>query len=306
MLSIFKKKSSKSYPFIIVHRGDQEYLHLCLRQLRHSNPKTKIILLGDESNKDCEPFIEWHNIKDYFTGADKMAQCYIHISPNSYNYELFCIQRHFIMSEFAHRHNIDSFFHIDSDVLVYSNFSKETDLIRWLEKNEVAACSRMCPNLLWFKNLDIVDELCDYILKRYSDTDFINRMQEDVNAHKKETYLGWPIDTQGISDMTWLYFFVKDNNKKYLDLYSIINDTQCDINLEASLSEFSSSGRIKNVCFSKNIPYCVLNDGPRFIRQHLLHFQGHKKKLMPRYTTYDKSINSVQFTPEDVKLIFGI
>lgn len=56
-----------------------------------TNHNWDIILIGDITN-DKYSFVKHYYISDYMSSANIFANVYIHKSPNSYNFELFCFK----------------------------------------------------------------------------------------------------------------------------------------------------------------------------------------------------------------------
>ena len=107
---------------IITHRGNPPHLKYVLSQIAHTNPDANIILMGDESNKNCR-FTKHVFLKDYWNMANDFAQVYTHLNSTSVEYELFCYQRWFCVYEYMKAHNLEDVFSLDSDVLVYDNLN---------------------------------------------------------------------------------------------------------------------------------------------------------------------------------------
>lgn len=112
-----------SLPIVFIHKGYSDYMEYSLRQAKYSNPDSELILLGDEAN-DRFDFITHVNMKNYSSSANDFAKFYKHYSTNPYHYELFCIQRWFILNEYMNEKNIDKCFVCDTDVMIYSNIDK--------------------------------------------------------------------------------------------------------------------------------------------------------------------------------------
>ena len=115
----------RAYPIIVLHQGNHDYLRICLEQAKFTNPNSRIILLGDKKAQSVAPdYVEFYDTKDYFNTAKEFSKVYKHHSTNYYEFELFCIQRWFIVNEFIQKNNIEYFLHLDSDVLLYADFEK--------------------------------------------------------------------------------------------------------------------------------------------------------------------------------------
>ena len=108
---------------IITHQGNPPHLKYVLAQLRETNPKAHIVLMGDKSN-NCYSFIKHVMLSDYFTLANKFAKVYKHLNFTDISYEIFCYQRWLCVYEYMKKHHLDDVFSLDSDVLVYDDLTK--------------------------------------------------------------------------------------------------------------------------------------------------------------------------------------
>jgi len=55
----------------------------------------------------------------------EFSNVYKHLSTNDYNFELMCFNRWFILLNYMKAKNINMCFHIDSDVLLFSDVEKD-------------------------------------------------------------------------------------------------------------------------------------------------------------------------------------
>ena len=84
-------------PVVFIHKGNSHYLQHSLWQAKQYNER--VILIGDHSNSGYSG-VEHYNMNDYSEEAAYFAKIYKHIGGTSYNYELFCFQRWFILKSF--------------------------------------------------------------------------------------------------------------------------------------------------------------------------------------------------------------
>lgn len=99
----------QNIPIMIVHKGNSVYLKYCPELARTNNPNSRIILIGNSEN-DLFDFVEHHNINDYVSNQlISFQQNYQHFSPLNEQFERFCIERWFIVNEFAQRHHLKQF-----------------------------------------------------------------------------------------------------------------------------------------------------------------------------------------------------
>lgn len=73
-----------------VHQGNPFYLKYSLAQTKTLFPQARIILLGDKLNQESAVFAEHHLLKEYESSAQDFSKHYVHLSPNSVEFELFC------------------------------------------------------------------------------------------------------------------------------------------------------------------------------------------------------------------------
>lgn len=142
-----------SLPIFFIHQGDHFYLRCSLLQARQFNPKSQIFVLGDRRAKrivdavNPQAKIEFAFLHHYLPATqDKgynIGRYYFHISPNCYEYELFCIQRWFILDKFLHQYGIDKAFYQDSDVLLFTEIRPDLRVFSADAAGPVSPCKSM-------------------------------------------------------------------------------------------------------------------------------------------------------------------
>jgi hypothetical protein len=112
-----------------VHRGNPFYLKYAIAQVVSVMPNDRAILLGDETNQNIlKNKIEWYPIKSYWETAKSFETVYVHLSPNSKDFELFCYQRWMVVYDWINSHQLEGQMAcLDSDVLVFENLSTILD-----------------------------------------------------------------------------------------------------------------------------------------------------------------------------------
>jgi hypothetical protein len=153
---------------IFVHIGSAEYLEYILRLTKKTNPG-RVILLGDESNKDIaiENNVEHHLVSDYNETIP-----YYHVSVNVEKYEKFCFERWFVIKNFIIKHGITHFVHSDSDNALLTDFSE-------FKYKNASFVNRdgIVPNI-FFMTVDVLVQITDFYLKLYSLP--INEFKESI------------------------------------------------------------------------------------------------------------------------------
>ena len=101
-------------PVVIINTGNPHYLKTVITQAKFFGNKT--ILIGDASNA---PLGDHVDMNQYANQAVEFQRYYVHLTTNGYQYELFCLQRWFILLEFMKAQGLDKCLHLDSDVLLF-------------------------------------------------------------------------------------------------------------------------------------------------------------------------------------------
>lgn|SRR3989338_4958031 len=293
-------------PIIFIHKGYSAYSYFSLKQARHSNPDTDIYLIGDKSN-DRFNFIRHVLMDDYSHRASSFGKVYKHYSTNSHQFELFCIQRWFILSEFMEKEREKSIFVCDSDLMIYCNISEQNKRF----KDYTASCcypdhqdnyrwSASAHNSFW--TADAINSFCSFIFEIYT-TDKMKILEEKWNYHILNKIPG------GICDMTLLYLFVKENEDKIYNLLKVMDYSVYDDNINCSenylRNEYQIKDSKKEIIWKDNHPYCYninLNAEIKFLT---LHFQGGAKQDIHRgYKGNEYRVKVYSFLREIMYFIF--
>lgn len=258
-------------PIIIVHTGDSFYLEPALRQARKFNPESPIYLISDSST-DHYDFVTHIDIAEYMTSAKQFGKEYVHMSINPYHYELFCMQRWFIIRDFVIKHNFEHFLCMDSDVMLYCSVDEVFG--KWLNYNLVVIKKDGPQHTLF--NKESLEKFCDYIYSHYA--------EEEKLAEVKAWH-----QCRSISDMTFFYYFNEQPTIRVLDTKDIINDT-CFVHNMKESQGFEMQGRFVKIYWQDGIPYGKELATGNLIRFNALHFQGGVKHKLNRYIYRDLPI----------------
>lgn len=268
-----------AYPIIVLHCGNQPYLADCLNQAKFSNPSSRVILLGDSSNKDVPGGIEHHHISEYYSEMSKeLRLIYKHLSSNGRDYELFCILRWFVILDFILKNKIDKFLHVDSDCLLYANLENEFEFIKEVEKVEMAVPGYMGAWYVFFNQVKTLQNFCDFIMNKYRDKEFMQQLElkyHDYIINKKG----------GVCDMTLFELFLKSGIVSFLDISNEVGGLRVHQNISNS-DGMIMNGNIQNIVFINNQPHSISTTG-KLVRFTQLHFQGYAKTLMKDFTSYN-------------------
>ncbi|GAB3505749.1 hypothetical protein GCM10027341_37860 [Spirosoma knui] len=269
---------------VILHRGDPYYLKYCLYQARHTNPDSTIYLIGDESNGHYKG-IHHHLTSTYWTSAAEFTDAYVHLSSRGYEYELFCIQRWFVLLDFMRAHQLERCVHLDSDVLLYDNLHRTGD---WLG-HDILQYIHWIPHVMYINSLYALEQWCSYVTQSYEDSARLQVLQALYQQYTDGQDPGFI----GVSDMTLLELYQKQYDERTSNLFKRreFTDAVHDDNLNTgSRFNTSSSGLGKQLVWRRGVPYGYFEG--KFLRFQSLHCQGYAKARMPVLSTFPK--NSMQ------------
>lgn len=262
-------------PVVFIHRGNQEYLDIALRQAKQWNPE--VILLGDASNSQLG--FEHCRYDSLFGRASRFTSLYQHMSTNPRNFELFCIQRWFVLAGLMRLHDYDEIFYCDSDVMLYCDVSGPGQVL----SNRLAtyAMAQRQSNYRWsaaghvsyWTKLGLA-QFCDFIDHVYGHQ--LGKLEEKWNWHRRTKTPG------GICDMTLLWLFSRENEIPILT--RVHDNATFDENINISENHLPNEYRMyeghKEITWHDRQPYGYNLMLRRPIRFNALHFQGTAKKLM--------------------------
>lgn len=277
----------ETIPVIIFHIGNQEYVHLCLKQAVYYKNDVRIITNNPyRFNNEGVTAIDMNKYKLF---AQSFELLYKHFSTNPYQLELICIVRWMYIYEYMKDNNILKAFICDSDILLYANMS---DIVKTHLKEDLYLSSSVSKNLSGSGCVFTLNKLEEFVqfTFRFYKTQIPNIMKWQKNY----------TENGGICDMTLLYYFAH-NSSEFVglrlpnypcfqnDLTKIFNE-EFTFDLHLGIpgnhlypNDYEMVENRKNIIIENESAYCYnkrLNKRVRFV---LLHFQGTNKKVMANY-----------------------
>lgn len=263
--------------FVFIHKQSRFPVAYAAEHCAHQGFRT--IVLGEPDWRFDKCLME--ALSDYDDGVDKLNKAYIHASPNTPSFELFCFARWIILRNYMREHSLTNVIYIDSDALVYPNIDK----IVSHSKGKMLDT----PFLNFFRDYTQLDVLVEAIFQSF----------ESEHSH----------ETVAVMD--------RENRRYYTDMllfprFSLANPSlmhqwsnnmekhgfDSNINRPNEYSSFSPhpSG-IKRVISTPN-GVCIVNKDGITKPFYFLHFQGHSKPLMKYYLSKPLNECSLQWWPE--------
>lgn len=175
-------------PVIFTHYGNSEYLKYSLLCLKYTNPNSRLILLGDVSNRKVAKKCGWehYNLIDYSDSLhNKFNYIFKHVQGKKHNHIRYgqdwlkyVFERWFRINSFIQIHNISRFWHFDSDTMVLKDLSQFVeDLSRY---DFSLQCNNTCLNGIVSSN--VVLEFCQHICCLFEDEAFLEKQQKEFDT----------------------------------------------------------------------------------------------------------------------------
>jgi hypothetical protein len=259
-------------PIIFVHTGDAYYLDFSLNQAHLSNPDNDIYLITDRITNKYS-FVKYIDINAFNVSAKQFEKIYKHMSTNSYEAELFCFQRWFVINEFLEKHQLNNFLYLDSDLMLYC---KADEYFSNFNSFQFTITNKQGPQCSYFSSAKYLKQFCDFITKMYTEEKHMARFEARHLRHIQQKLNG------GICDMTAFIEYQKDFPGSAKDLSVLENNSVFDDNFNFS-DGFEMANAGKKIVFENNSPYGFLKGKTEKVKFNSLHFQGPAKKYMYQY-----------------------
>jgi hypothetical protein len=188
--------------------------HVVKQACRNDN---EVFLLGDDNNKHyCDGTSAMYIPFSIFKSCEEFEKRYIHLSTNNKDIEIFCFSRWFIMRDFMKENHIEAALYIDSDVLYFSNATKEFKRF----ENYYCALSGRTSGHTSYWTLEGLEKFCEYLLTIYSNPSSYEFSLFNATFNLRQNY-GLH---GGICDMSLLEHFARFGYPHMVGEVSILTD----------------------------------------------------------------------------------
>lgn len=274
------------------------FVPLSLSSVVKSNPNTDIYFLNVNENYPITvPGVNDVDVTGFYKkSCGPIRDSYKHLSTNQPEFELFCMERFFVLKDFMISNSIESAFLVETDVLIFENLNDFLSVKDGIDKDSVFLSEKKCISL-GYVTLKYLEYYCQYIIDCYCDPEKFGKIDGFYKSYREKGGMG------GICDMTFCDYINKGmfgakkefSSKNMSAVYSnqfgeeMLFDSFIgrDFILERDdkfimAESYIDNKKIKNVKFSEGRPYVTDETGTK-IRLASLHCQGNAKGLMADY-----------------------
>lgn len=180
-------------PILFIHYGRSAYLRRTLAAARRSNPRKRIVLLGDDTNRDMATGLaEFCDYRTCSLGAKahEFASVFQAIEGDQHHFNKpggtaswlrFVFLRWFCLEEFVRNYGIASFWTFDSDTLLLADLLPRE--ARYSAYEATVQCRGNCLNG-WIGSLAFVERYTDCILDLFGDDGFLASQRARLEVAK--------------------------------------------------------------------------------------------------------------------------
>ena len=265
-------------PIIFIHRGsggDFNYLNYAALQARLSNPDAAIYVIGDKAARESlvVPGVELVPLEGLVDSGLPLRSVYEHFRVNSAEYTLFCMERWFYLRAFMQREGFQRALHLDCDVMLYTDVSKELGTV--FDTCDLTLSLGHSTHTTSIR-LTAVDALCELMLATYRDSGKLGEIRDRWN---RAAATGEP--WEGVGDMFFMKTLSLGSGLVVRETYKE-HDPVFDGNIRKGMG-YEMSGGIKRIEFRDDQPFGFLESDGRPQRFASLHFQYTAKQFMPDF-----------------------
>ena len=163
------------HSIVLVHLGLEivTYVKECVRQARVFN-RCRIILVVDSNKEHYKSTLREFNVQVILVDPT-LYDDYTRTSALSDGFWKRCSQRFFALSQIADRMSLDTFFHMENDIMLYQNLDDIVNQCAVRFSSCIGATfdnsDRGIPGFMYFANPRCVKTLCDSIMRHPMDND---------------------------------------------------------------------------------------------------------------------------------------
>lgn len=270
-------------PVVVVHGGSKPYVRFCIRRAVDSNPRGRVVLLGDAATAGIGA--GEHIRLDDAALQDDIAEfrtIYEHLGPaETHRFERFCIERWFVIRNFMRRDGLDRCLVVDSDVLLFCDVTEEAARFRGVAMTFARwDAVRLLPHCNFINGRDALESFCNHVLEVYRRP---ARLEAVKAANAKKLGRHW------VSDMSLFHDWASHGGFRIGMLEDALQDGSAyDDGLDRTAG-FARRAYLPGVL--RTWKWIEYRDGVPHARHHraglvpmrCLHFHGMLKTLMGRH-----------------------
>jgi hypothetical protein len=262
--------NNNKIPIVTIHNGDQPYFKKLLELNSRYNSNIIVLTDCDKKKENGINFVNYNNLKVPEIKVFKTS--YEHLNTTPFDYEIFCYLRWFIILEFMKKNNYETIFHIDSDVLVFSDPDEEFEKYKYFD---FTLTHRTTASSSFF-TLKGLEKFCDFMLDLFLDKNKYEYQKIASHFHVRQKF-NLP---GGVCDMTFFHNYDYKMSGLIGEMMYIVYDSTYDHNINDYDNVWDFKNGIKQFNFIEGFPYCYNKKLKKKIKINSIHLQGGAKNFI--------------------------
>lgn len=254
---------------IYCNRGTCPTFDHSLKSLKTFAPQCKIHVITDTPIPDDD--IEVADIDAYSVGKEQLVANYKHMSTNPDWFELDCLVRWPVISEYVAANGLTEILVTDWDILFFCDPGIQA--LEWWN-NDFTVSNKVSPGLSYWFNPRALHDYARLIVDTYSGRQ--SQCWATVHSHYDELQRhGLP---GGVCDMTFMEYFRKHSPYQSDDTYQVKDGEIWDNNIHI-VDEWESSAGMKKFRWANGYPVCWNTRLKKDVLFNCIHCTGDGKRV---------------------------
>jgi len=257
-------------PIVLIHQGDNDYLFRTLFMLNRFYKPTDIYLIGNKANSHYNNWCTHYSISDLKAETKAIASSFFNLSSNGADFELFCIERWFILSAFLNQQGISQAIYLDTDILIYESLEDYCSIFKGSGMTMIGVSG----HTNFVLKPEALEKFCSWILNLYATKEGNETINQWYQEHLTKHKLG------GISDMTFFTKYQLLNPTELVNLEGISTEFNFDRSFSESNGFETDDNGMKKLYWTGNTPNIKVLESGKLVKAVTLHFQGIGKPFL--------------------------
>lgn len=257
-------------PIVLIHQGDNDYLFRTLYMLNRFYKPSEIFLIGNNANKHYSNYCTHFSVADLKTETTQISKAFFNLSSNGADFELFCIERWFILSAFLKRQKLIKAIYLDTDILIYESLEAYCTKFKGYGMTMIGVSG----HTNFVLKPEVLEKFCAWILNLYSSNEGKETINQWYQEHLTKHKLG------GISDMTFFTKYQLANPAELVNLEGISAEFNFDRSFSESNGFETEVNGMKKLYWTGNTPQIKHLESGKLVNAVTLHFQGIGKPFL--------------------------
>jgi len=260
---------------VYIHGGYSWYLPIAIKNGRQF-AGDNVYFLGDTFGRVVASWLgaQTAKLSSHFESSDEFASHYTHHSTLPVDFELFCIQRWFVLRDFMKAKGLKQCVYLDTDNLVCAPLEPFMEKLQSYGLSFTGYSAHIC----FVNDWEVLDRFCSFVLDIYSDKERHSELVAWKEKMLAEAGQG------GVSDMTMFYWFYQKHPDLLAKYSDIFEESPFDVSLDDVREWQADEQGLKKITWEGSTPVAHRKEGSA-VNLATLHHQGTGKSALHKHAS---------------------